>query len=197
MAVNNSTGPEQCLFIEPLKDVIEQAKRGDQQAMHRLYMLYAKAMLNTAFRILNHPEDAEDVLQEAFIKVFSRLNQYNYQSTFGAWVKRIVINKSIDALKKKRQNVFLAEDFATGEEMEPAFSSEGTDDPGKKLDLLYKALHSLPDGYRTVFSLYMLEGYDHNEISEILKIEVSTSISQLSRAKKKIISLTQNFQHHG
>ena len=197
MSVNNSNVPEQRSFIEPLKDVIEQAKRGDQQAMHRLYVLYAKAMLNTAYRILNHPEDAEDVLQEAFINVFSRLSQYNYQSTFGAWVKRIVINKSIDALKKKHQNVFLTEASAAGEEMGSAFSSEDTDDLDQKLNLLYKALHALPDGYRTVFFLYMLEGYDHNEISEILKIEVSTSISQLSRAKKKIISLTQNFQHHG
>ncbi|MBL4669287.1 MAG: RNA polymerase sigma factor, partial [Flavobacteriales bacterium] len=158
-------------FIEPRKLDIENAKEGDQNAMFNLYKYYSVAMLNTSFRILNNKEDAEDVLQEAFIKAFSRLNQYNYQSTFGAWFKRIVVNQSIDQLKKKKDLVF--NDAETIKDVAIVLDTENN--LQEKLDSLYKALHQLPDGYRAVLSLYMLEGYDHDEISEILNIGVSTS----------------------
>ena len=96
-----------CTIIIPHKTYIEKAKKGNEKAMHQLYVLYASAMLNTAFRVVNIREDAEDVLQESFIKAFTRLHQFRYQSTFGAWLKRIVINTSIDALKKRNSNIFL------------------------------------------------------------------------------------------
>ncbi len=175
------------ICIEPQKNVIEKAKRGDRSAIHHLYKTYSIAMLNVAFRILNNREDAEDAIQDCFIKVFSNLDKYDYQSTFGAWLKRIVINHSIDELKKKRTI-----DFNQSHKLEYEYKNEieQKDYTSKgKLDAIYNALHQLPDGYRTVLSLYMLEGYDHNEISEILNIEVSTSISQLSRAKTKLKSL--------
>ncbi|KAA3634405.1 MAG: RNA polymerase sigma factor [Bacteroidetes bacterium] len=197
MSVTNSTAHKTTSFAEPLKQVIEQAKSGNEQAMHQLYKLYGRAMLNTAFRILNNAEDAEDVLQESFINIFTKLNQYNYQSSFGAWVKRIVVNRSIDELKKKRRKSLLNDENGVPVTEIETFNSNGEVDQKVQLDLLYKALHALPDGYRTVFSLYMLEGYDHHEISEILDIGVSTSISQLSRAKQKLRSLTVKFQHHG
>jgi RNA polymerase sigma-70 factor (ECF subfamily) len=197
MSVINSTAQETKRYIEPLRPVIELAREGDEKAMHQLYGKYAKAMLNTAYRILNNAEDAEDVLQESFINVFTRLHQYKYQSSFGAWVKRIVVNRSIDALKKKQRTLVLTQN--EGKEPEVVFETgkENNLEVKDKLDLLYKALHALPDGYRTVFSLYMLEGYDHTEIAKILNIGVSTSISQLSRAKQKIKILTTKFQHHG
>ncbi len=197
MALNPSSVPKTRVFIEPHKEIIEKAKQGDQNAMHRLYVLYSKALLNTAHRILNSREDAEDVLQDAFLKIFSRLEQFRYQSTFGAWVKRIVVNKSIDELKKKQRDIAMIENGVTFEEKIPTHQMDGQMELQHKLDQLYKALHNLPDGYRTVFSLYMLEGYDHNEISEILDITVSTSISQLSRAKKKLKSLTIKVPNHG
>lgn len=177
-------------FKEPKQLDVERAKVGDQNAMHRLYSGYCKPMLNTSYRILNNKEDAEDALQEAFIKAFSSLHQFEYQSTFGAWFKRIVVNQSIDLLKKKKKEIFSDNEITEGTNE----SVEKLDENSlqHKLDLLYKALHQLPDGYRTVLSLYLLEGYDHEEISEILTIEVSTSISQLSRAKKKLRSIITN-----
>lgn len=165
---------------------IEKAKAGNKEAIHKLYEAYAVAMLNTAFRILNNKADAEDVLHDCFIRAMSNLSQFNYQSTFGAWFKRIVINHSVDLLKKRKRLVFKDTEKETTRVM--AFDNEL--DLKSKLDVLYKALHQLPDGYRTVLSLYMLEGYDHSEISKILNIEISTSISQLSRAKKKLKALT-------
>jgi RNA polymerase sigma-70 factor (ECF subfamily) len=182
-ALNNS------FTFKPERDEIESAKQGDQNAMHSLYMKYSSAMLNTSYRILNQREDAEDVLQESFIKAFKHLDQFKYQSTFGAWLKRIVVNLSIDELKRKKGIVFESE---INDETHSTTSMDWGDDKQKKLDLFYTALHKLPDGYRTVLSLYLLEGYDHNEISQILNIGISTSISQLSRAKKKIVQLTRS-----
>ncbi len=178
----------QKITLEPKKLDIEKAKKGDQNAMYSLYENYSLAMLNTAFRILNSKEDAEDALQDSFIKAFSNLNQFNYQSTFGAWLKRIVVNHSIDQLKKKHTLDF----SENGDLKKSTVVGETNIDIQEKIDALYTALHQLPDGYRTVLSLYILEGYDHSEISEILNIEVSTSISQLSRAKKKLKSLILN-----
>jgi len=156
--------------------------------MQQLYALYARALLNTAFRILNNREDAEDALQESFLKAFLNLHQFKYQSTFGAWIKRIVVNRCIDDLKKRKRNLFTEE----LQDIEAEKTPEQLDleiDSKNQLDQLYDALHQLPDGYRTVFSLYMLEGYDHQEIATILKIGVSGSISQLSRAKRKLKTL--------
>lgn len=179
-------------FIEPRKLDVENAKEGDQNAMFNLYKCYSVAMLNTSFRILNNKEDAEDALQEAFIKAFTRLHQFNYESTFGAWLKRIVVNHSVDQLKKRKNLIFDDEIIR-----HISIAPETTIDLQEKLDSLYRALHQLPDGYRTVLSLYMLEGYDHDEISKILNIGVSTSISQLSRAKKKIKLLTIKSEGNG
>jgi len=183
-------------ITEQRQPEIERAQAGDQTAMHQLYTHYMVAMLNTSFRILNNKEDAEDALQEAFIKAFSSLHQFNYQSTFGAWLKRIVVNHSIDQLKKKRKVAFTDGDDLLVMEL-PAEEPVPENNLQEKLDRLYQGLHQLPDGYRTVLSLYLLEGYDHTEISEILNIEVSTSISQLSRAKKKLKSLTVKGATHG
>jgi RNA polymerase sigma factor (sigma-70 family) len=194
MAIDNGLASA-AIRIEPFKKDIELAKNGDESAMFRLYTAYSKAMLNTSFRILNHREDAEDVLQDAFVKAFSRLHQFKYDSSFGSWLKRIVVNASIDQLKSKKVNLELTE--SDGETVDDAPLFEREEDLQSQLDAVYDALHKLPDGYRTVLSLYMLEGYDHQEISGILNIGVSSSISQLSRAKKKLKSLLLNVQDHG
>lgn len=178
---------------DPNRSWVLLAQKGDQHAMHQLYALYAKAMLNTAYRILNSREDAEDVLQEAFVKAFRHLNSFGFESTFGAWLKRIVINQSINHLRKRKQLVFYDQLPETIEK--PTNLSISLDDK-KKLDILYTALQQLPDGYRTVFSLFVLEGYDHKEIAQILNIKASTSISQLSRAKQKLRSLIHKAQDH-
>lgn len=194
MAVEPSLASS-AIKLEPFKEDIELAKQGDESAMYRLYTAYSKAMLNTAFRILNHREDAEDILQESFVRVFSKLNQFKYESSFGSWIKRIVVNASIDHLKSKKVNLELAEADAAVEQQSRVFDKQ--EDLQAQLDAVYSSLHKLPDGYRTVLSLYMLEGYDHEEISGILNIGVSSSISQLSRAKKKLKMLIQNSQNHG
>jgi RNA polymerase sigma factor (sigma-70 family) len=166
-------------IIAPL---IEECRRGSSKAQFRLYNQYSKAMFNVAFRIMNNREDAEDILQETFVECFRNLDTYRFESTFGAWLKRILINRCINHLRKKKSDIVLCENLperAIEEETEPVFNSVS----------IAHGIDQLPDGYRVIFSLYLLEGYDHGEIAQILGISESTSKSQYSRAKEKLKSI--------
>jgi len=163
-------------------DLINRCRAGDRDAHYRLYGLYARSMFNVSFRITGREDDAEDALQEAFISAFKNLDSYRADATFGAWLKRIVINKSINLVKKRRHE-FFPED-PEWDVAEPDLQDEYMD--GLTVDRVKKAIEGLPAGYRTVLSLYLLEGYDHQEIAEILGITESTSKSQLNRAKSKL-----------
>lgn len=139
-------------------------------------------MYNTALRMVRHQSDAEDLLQSAFTEVFMKLDSFRNESTIGAWIKRIVINKCINFLKSKRlQFSELSEKLAEPTE-EPAPENE----PRFSVETINRAIGILPEGYRVVFSLYALEGYDHEEIGEILGISEQTSKSQFSRAKARL-----------
>ncbi|MCU0451353.1 MAG: sigma-70 family RNA polymerase sigma factor [Bernardetiaceae bacterium] len=167
------------------QDVIDACQAGDRRAQYELYKLYAKAMLNVCVRITGNTAEAEDVLQEAFITVFRKINLYRGESAFGAWLKRIVVNTAINAVRRRR---------LVWEEMdEEADVAEAEATDPHELDLqvaqVRQAVQQLPDGFRTVFSLYALEGYDHQEIAEILGVSVSTSKTQYNRAKKRLLSL--------
>jgi RNA polymerase sigma-70 factor (ECF subfamily) len=158
---------------------------GDQEAHSRLYRLYSRAMYNVGYRITGNEEDAEDVLQEAFVSAFRNLASYRADATFGAWLKRIVVNKSINVIKKRRENVVgQEEDFDV-----PAEEPDTDYMPELSVDTVRKCIEMLPDGYRSVLSLYLLEGYDHEEIAGIMGITESTSKSQLNRAKGKLKEL--------
>jgi len=138
---------------------------------------------------MNNREDAEDVLQDAFVQAFTKLDSFRYESTFGAWLKRIVINTSINALNKKKVDLMLTDDFRfVGDRYE---ENENVDLPLTSRDI-EKAMEQLPEGGRVVFSLYLLEGYDHLEIAEILGITESTSKSQYMRAKRKIYEILKD-----
>ncbi|MCD4770123.1 MAG: RNA polymerase sigma factor [Bacteroidales bacterium] len=163
------------------KSLIEQCKKGDNQAQFTLYSMYSRAMFNLAYRIVNNREDAEDMLQESFTDAFRNLGSFRFDSTFGAWLKRIVINKCINQVKKRK-----------GEIITDNIPEIGHDEKTSELDLhndikkVVEGIAKLPDGYRLVFTLYLLEGYDHKEISTILDITESTSKSQYLRAKTRL-----------
>lgn len=166
-------------------DLIERCRAGDRIAFHNLYKLYVKAMYNVAYRVTNREEDAEDAVQEAFISAFRNLEHYRGDATFGAWLKRIVVNKAINLLQKRRmESIPDSEEWDVVEEEPAADYREGL-----TVDRVKRAMEQLPDGYRTVLSLYLLEGYDHQEIGEILGVSESTSKSQLNRAKNKLKAL--------
>jgi RNA polymerase sigma factor (sigma-70 family) len=161
---------------------------GDREAHYKLYKLYSKAMFNVGYRITGNEEDAEDVLQEAFVSAFKNLHHYRGDASFGAWLKRIVINKAINVLKKHKWEMMPENkeiDVAAEEEPQEYLSD-------LNVTRVRSAIQQLPDGYRSVLSLYLLEGYDHQEIGEIMGISESTSKSQLNRAKNKLKELLIN-----
>jgi RNA polymerase sigma-70 factor (ECF subfamily) len=167
------------------KDLVEKSKLGDRKMQYKLYSLYVDAMLNVSIRIVKIKEDAEDVVQDSFIDAFKNLSTFKYESTFGSWLKRIVINKSINYLKVKRIPLVAIEE----QEYWIPEKVEELDTDNLDIGKVKKAIQQLPNGYQTIINLYLIEGYDHNEIGDILEISVSTSKSQYHRAKKKLIQL--------
>jgi RNA polymerase sigma-70 factor (ECF subfamily) len=165
------------------QELIEECRQGSQKAQFQIYKLYFKAMYNVSLRIVNDEFEAEDVMQEAFLNAFKKIDTYKGEVSFGAWLKKIVVNRSLDVLKKRKVKF---------EEVNER-TMEMPDLEGMPLEVdvkeIKKAIQSLPDGYRIVLSLYLIEGYDHDEISQILGISNSASRTQFSRAKSKLREL--------
>jgi RNA polymerase sigma factor (sigma-70 family) len=174
-------------ITEPIlhDELVERCKQGDSRAYAALYQKYAKAMYNTSLRIVNNTGDAEDVVQEAFTDAFRSLEDFHYKSTFGAWLKRIVINKSINYLRKRKMDLIDIEKTNIGHLPE----EQGLDeqDLQMKVEDIKKAVTLLPNGYRTVLTLYLFEGYDQEEIAEILQVTHATVRTQYMRAKQKLL----------
>ena len=170
--------------------LVERCRLGDRRAQAEIYKRYAKAMFNASLRITGSYVEAEDVLQEAFLSAFRELHSYKGDSSFGSWLKRIVINKSINSLRNRRlQLVPLGEQHDAAAGPEPADYSADSDETHWRADVVRRCVQELPDGYRVVLSLYLLEGYDHLEIAGILGISESTSKSQYSRARARLRAL--------
>lgn len=172
------------------QDLIISCKNGNHRAFKELYLLYAKSMFNIALRILKNKDEAEDITQEAFIKAYYKINQFDFQATFGAWLKKIVVNQALDFLRK--ENKWKMDEI--GDENIPEEESIDWEDIDLRIDIVKKAIHNLPLGFRTVASLYLFEGYEHQEIAEILSISENTSKSQFHRAKKKIKEFIEHYE---
>lgn len=163
------------------QDLIERCKTGDRRAQSEIYQRYAKPMFNVSLRLLNNRVEAEDVLQESFISAFNSIKDFRGESSFGTWIKRIVINKSLNEIKRKKIPQMEIKDDILGfvpeeEPVEIAYT----------VDNVKQAMQDLSEGYRVVFSLYMFEDYSHRQIADALNITVSTSKSQLNRARKRV-----------
>ena len=167
--------------------IIQECRKGNSKAQFTLYNLYSKAMYNLAYRMTNNREDAEDILQETFVECFRNLGSFRFESTFGAWLKSILINRSINHLRKKKINLVLQENLPDTED-----SNDDDYETVYSTEKIFKGIERLPDGYRVILTLYLLEGYDHQEISQIMGITESTSKSQYSRAKDKLRKLLVN-----
>lgn len=174
-------------YINIHQDLLDRCLKGDQQAQFEIYRLYYKSMYNSSLRVVGVPEEAEDIMQESFLTAFRNLNTYSGEVSFGAWLKKIVINRSLDILRK-RKVIFeeLHAELPVTDEQEPEPDSVTVDE-------VKSAINSLSDGYRTILSLILLEGYDHEEVSEILGIKNVTSRTQFSRARQRLREiLTEN-----
>ncbi|MCV9386925.1 RNA polymerase sigma factor [Reichenbachiella ulvae] len=165
---------------------VELLRVNDRTAQYEIYRLYSKAMLNTSFRMLQDLAEAEDVVQEAFVKAFNGIDKFRGESTFGSWLKRIVVNGALNVIKKRKE-------MADVDEIEDRpDADESLDYSEVSVDQVKAAVADLPEGFRMVFTLYLIEGYDHKEIAEILGISESTSKSQFNRAKAKLKVILKN-----
>lgn len=170
-----------------MDNLVERCKQGDTAGYKELYERYSKAMFNTCCRLLDNTAEAEDVLQESFIEAFKNLHRFEYRTSFGGWLKQICVNRCINQLKKRKI------DWVDIERMESYDYAEeaGVDEEhiSMQVDSVKRAIMALPDGYRTVLNLYLLEGYDHEEIARILNVAQSTTRTQFIRAKQKLLQL--------
>jgi len=167
------------------EELIKGCRQNDRNAQIQVYKLYYKAMYNTALRIVNHTAEAEDIMQESFLHAFSKIGEYRGDASFGTWLKSIVVNKSVDAFRRAK-NLIPIEDVDT--------NVTDTNSDEDHLGVLYsrvedirKAIHLLPDTHRVILSLHLLEGYDHEEISQILDISNNLSRTRYSRARQKLL----------
>lgn len=173
-------------IITSAEVLVQQCLSGDATAYRALYERYAKAMYNTALRIVNRTDDAEDILQEAFTDAFQQLGSFEGRSTFGAWLRQIVVYKSIAHLKKQKLQLNGLETDAENIADETAVDE---DEIWYSVDSIKQAIQKLPDGYRTVLSLHLIEGYEQDEVASMMQVAHSTVRTQYMRAKQKLVQL--------
>ena len=172
--------------------LIKQCIKKDRAAQAELYRLFAPTMLGICYRYTKNREDAEDILQEGFIKVFQNIGQFQQKGVFEAWLRRIMVNTAISYLRKhsRYRNQLEVEEMG----LHPVSPEQ----PDIQLDTkeLIECIRSLPTGYQTVFNLYAIEGYDHQEIATLLELNVNTVRSQYSRARTQLIQRIQQEQNN-
>jgi RNA polymerase sigma-70 factor (ECF subfamily) len=175
------------------RQLVRDCLKGKPDAQRQLYEQYAQSMLGVCYRYTKSIKDAEDILQEGFVKVFLRLKQYKSEGELGAWVRRIMVNTALNFLKRNRK--YQNEMFFTGQLLHPV----ADDNPAILLEAkeLADLIRQLPNGFQTIFNLHAIEGYSHVEIGEMLGINDGTSRSQYARARVLLITwLEEISQEH-
>jgi RNA polymerase sigma factor (sigma-70 family) len=173
---------------EIYEELVEQCKQGERNAQIRIYEMHAATVFNSCIRIVSSEADAEDIMQESFIEAFDKIHTFRGEGSFVAWLKRIAVNKSINLLRTKRKSISL-EDGApevTDNSHDEASISENI---FCRIEEIRAAMDKLPENYRIVLSLQLLEGYDQEEISEILGTTHGNVRTRYSRAKQKLLQI--------
>ena len=175
--------------IDINQQLVEESLKGSIKAQHQLYKLYADAMYYTCYHMMHNREEAEDMLQESFSEAFMKLDKFKFESTFGTWLKRIVVNRCINEIKRKKTELQFSDNM---EHYEEGYIEEEEESTDLTVAAIKKAMTHLPEGSRIIFQLYLLEGYDHREIAEILGVSESNSKSQYMVARRKIKELLKD-----
>ncbi len=173
------------------RDLIEKSLKGDRTSQRDLFDMYSAKMLAVCNRYARHSAEAEDMFQEGFIKVFTNLSKYTGEGSFEGWVRRIMVNTSLKSVAKlsfKKESIGLEDFQEKDNQMDPEVYSK------LSVDDLMTLVNDLPEGYKIVFNLYAIEGYSHKEIAELLKVEVSTSRSQLVKARRMLQRKIEDLQ---
>ncbi len=171
--------------------LILKCKQNDPRAQLQLYDRYCHAMYATAFNFVKQEAVAEDMMQEAFIKAFQKIENFDAKVSFGAWLKRIVINQCLDWLKKRKLRIVSIDNEHVSITDEDDWNVENT----ITVHQIHKTIEELPDKYKIVLKLFLLEGFDHQEISQILNITEVSSRSQVFRGKNKLKELLKQYNY--
>ena len=166
-----------------LSKIVEKCKTYNKKAQRELYDIYSPVLFGICLRYSNSKTDAEDILQEGFIKIFTKINNFSDKGSFEGWMKRIVVNTAISHYHKNKKH---NEVYDIDEIKETQVETYKFDDIEFTREELFNTIERLPEGYKLIFNLYAIEGYKHKEIAKKLNISENTSKSQYSRAKNKI-----------
>jgi RNA polymerase sigma-70 factor (ECF subfamily) len=164
-----------------LKEIIEGVKKKQRKYQDLLYTKYSGMLFGICLRYTKNRFEAEDVMQEGFVKIYKNIGMYSQNKSFEGWIRRIMINTAITNYRKNQKHAYhedVTELTSTGHDVDAPYQSDFTKEE------LMNVINDLPPGYKMVFNLYVIEGYKHKEIAEIMEIDINTSKSQLSRAKK-------------
>ena len=171
-----------------LDDTVKKCVKGDRKAQQELYEMFYSKMMGVCYRYTNNAEDARDILQDGFVKVYSNLKKYNFEGSLEGWIRRIMVNTAIDHFRKQK-NVFMVDDednyILENSKVESADTIYGQFGERDIMD----AIQSLSPSYKAVFNLNVIEGYQHKEIAEKLNISEGTSKSNLAKAKQNLRKL--------
>lgn len=176
--------------MDESKELVNRLKNGDKSAYREIFETYSGIVKTIAYRYLKSNDDAEDILQETFIIIFQKINQYKGQGSFEGWIRRITANYCLGVIKSKKKFYFeeINDDILTEKTHETKVNENDMDYLVKRCDFskedILEVIASLSQGYRIVFNMYVLEGFKHKEIAKALDISVSTSKTQLLRARK-------------
>ena len=172
--------------------IIAGCKNGDAHAQKQLYERYKGKMMGVCLRYASNRAEAHDIFQEGFIKVFRDLHQYQPVGAFGAWIRRVMINTALKHIRREKRHLFtpievsdIEDTYQTNEDVFSSFREKA----------LLKMVQQLPEGYRMVFNLYVIEGYSHKEIAEQLEVSLSTSKTQLRKAKGALRKMIEKEIH--
>lgn len=166
--------------------MIDKASKGDRRAQHQLFDIFSPKMLGVCRQYLKNNDLAEEVMLSGFFKMFSNLNNFKNEGSFEGWIRRIMVNESISQLRKDKKLNFVSE-----AELENSTDHSTYIETELEEADIQKLIDELPNGYKTVFVLYAVEGYKHSEISELLQISESTSKTQLFKARKMLQNMVK------
>ncbi|ALJ06824.1 RNA polymerase subunit sigma-70 [Pseudalgibacter alginicilyticus] len=170
-----------------LNQLIENCKSNDTKAQGELYKLYSSKLFSICLKYSRNYAEAEDNLQDAFLTIFDKIEQYKHKGSFEGWIKRITVNTVMQRYRKEKVFDIVNENIA--EEVVVDIDEESI-----SMDFLLKSIQELPDRYRLVFNLYVLDGYSHKEIANLLNINIGTSKSNLARARQQLKETVENYK---
>jgi RNA polymerase sigma-70 factor (ECF subfamily) len=184
---------EETHYIHPNADWVKGCRKNDRKAQLMLYQSYSKTMYNTAYRIVRNTQEAEDIMQESFIHAFQKINQLHEDEGFGAWLRRIVINRSLDAVKKNKTWILQREKM---KEEVNGYDEQTEEDLDYRMSEIQQAMENIPDQYRAILCLHFFEGMDYEEMMLILNLKYNNVKTRIARARTRLLEEIVQMRKH-